>query len=1409
VDRRRDLHGSCRQPAPTAVGGKTNSVSAAGADTLAGESASVSSTDGSPQVAAVYVSGSAWAQSFKNYLASHDFGHSTYGFAVATGAEQLNELPWTNINRISATFTEDVSVSEFDLLVVGVDVPNYEVTGFTYDPATLTGTWSLGQALAPDLKDQDKVILHLTNFITDADGNRLDGEWTDAASNFPSGNGTADGVFQLKLDVITGDVNRTGGVGPTDYVQVRNRDGTNATTNPGTYPNYDYTVFHDIDASGTITKDLDESGAAPGDYANTYARVGNNDVTTEPVPPALPTVPSALTAVTISDIQIGLSWPDQPDELFYEVQRSTDGGGFWSHLGSSQADEPSYADPILQSNTRYDYRVSALNAAGQSGWSASAGTTTAPPAPADLFAAAAADKIDLTWDVSPAATSYNLHRTMPGVPFGDTPYQSGLSATSFSDRSLTGNTEYLYAVSAVNVHGQSMRSPRIHTATLPPPPMAVAAARSADEILVSWEYPVTTGVDFAVERHAFRPGAAGQQWTGSGYQPYERVATLDGAARTFRWDDVQDDTSYSFHVRARNVGGYSREAFAGAAVPPPAAPENLTVMGVFADSVNLTWADESINEDRFLVQYRRITESGPLDWSTPEFAAGTNATGCTFVGLFIYPVELRLIAARGGVYSAPSNIVTAVRGTVDNELPIVHFEASGQTVKAQEAGAAAVFTVRRYDQWGPITDGNLAVHLRLSGGEAVEAIDFTSIPRTVVIPDGSASVSFSVDAIDDPYFEKENAVVQIVAGGGYRGSGTVFLSISDNEGIDADVDSDNNSPGIPGGPDRSDSEDAVEDVPSDDARPGKVLLVNDADGDGDGIPGYADGYDLDPTTPADDADTEARFVPLSLKVSPDIGYDFNNAKLRISYPASDPATVEASRDEPYVLPPGLVRVWSLDGRLPRRASYHYLPPGEHRTGFGGLQLEVDEQAHGGPLTLFVEAVRPSAATGDIVVTVELDPTGSAGYVHRDSVRLTATRIEILGRGYEQIAFHEVSRFVTSDLSAAPQMGLTAGPFEVHKLRLRDPRTSGVTELFIDGQRLPVQRSGSFYETSEFVLVEPGAAQDWVVPYQKIVSDGPEAQISYEAPATGGVGIAANAAKGPRVPKTPKVRASKVLKVPQHFDELAGAIDDEIAFLKTDLNFTWKDQYPGTWEAGLGKEVHRRIASRAQFNQGRWMSDVYVRVDPNTGQTGDVLSVGNPPQGYPKADIQQVDAIYMAENGGRFAPGDVWDPSRVTTVHDIKNSIAGGLYGNQRARLLALTNNGEKLVVTTTGERCVNRKWIRNEESDARHWAFTPLGLGGTAFVVLGMYAMWDDFYAYYAQWQEVVQRSTTKPGSTMPWYEQSSVNMAQKHEDMKLLHSRMLDFMSHFVADDEPLDWLRVTLAYKDMRDYLNSVVSQ
>ena len=183
-----------------------------------------------PSVTGVFADSTAWTAAFRNALQARGLGTSALGYLVPAGAAQLNDLPWSNVNRLRVVFSKHVIVQQADLAVRGVSVPTYAFKpdtatgdandGFVYDPATFTATWTLAANIGPD---KLRLVLDATTAggVADAAGNRLDGEWADGGDTFPSGDGTPGGDFRFRLDVLPGNIDGAGAVNLADFGRLR------------------------------------------------------------------------------------------------------------------------------------------------------------------------------------------------------------------------------------------------------------------------------------------------------------------------------------------------------------------------------------------------------------------------------------------------------------------------------------------------------------------------------------------------------------------------------------------------------------------------------------------------------------------------------------------------------------------------------------------------------------------------------------------------------------------------------------------------------------------------------------------------------------------------------------------------------------------------------------------------------------------------------------------------------------------------------------------------------------------------------------------------------------------------------------------------------------------------------------
>jgi hypothetical protein len=206
--------------------------------------------------------------------------------------------------------------------------------------------------------------------------------------------------------------------------------------------------------------------------------------------------------------------------------------------------------------------------------------------------------------------------------------------------------------------------------------------------------------------------------------------------------------------------------------------------------------------------------------------------------------------------------------------------------------------------------------------------------------------------------------------------------------LDLDVDSDNTA-GL-GMPERDLPEDRVENKPDE---LGKVVALNEDDSDLDGVPDYADGYNLRPEVAfgSDDVTTGERFLPMVLEV-PEV-IDMWNASFMLRYSANDPLTdVIVDQKGGYLLDgKGTMRVWSAPGDAQRNGKDlgeggNFIRPHE---AYSALQLGLNADRK---IVLWVEALRAVEEIADpgrsIEVLVDPDGFGPKPFVRGDALLVT-------------------------------------------------------------------------------------------------------------------------------------------------------------------------------------------------------------------------------------------------------------------------------------------------------------------------------------------------------------------------------------------------------------------------------------
>jgi hypothetical protein len=658
---------------------------------------------------------------------------------------------------------------------------------------------------------------------------------------------------------------------------------------------------------------------------------------------------------------------------------------------------------------------------------------------------------------------------------------------------------------------------------------------------------------------------------------------------------------------------------------------------------------------------------------------------------------------------------------------------------------------------GPLTrDVTVAYEI---GGSATAGSDFTGLPAgastgAITIPANSgapgSAATLAITPTPDTVIEfDETVVISLLPGTGYTfdttrppATGTIE---NDDYLVDIDVDSNNDRKiDTDNGP--AGTDDPIEDIAGIDAKPGKVLLVNDQDTDNDGIQDYFDGFNAFATLDEDDLLGNASFAPMSLALA---GLP-THTPVTLDYSGSDPSLLIEDSTGRLVPAPGHLRVWTVDATFSRSASQlraggHYVPPGTYSLQELGI-------TSGQTLTLYVEAIRPSVATGDLSVTVSVPSTPLS-----DRVRFTSTQFTVLGKALDE-PFQETGFFISSTLpspAAVGQDGIMAGAYREYRVQINDPRTT-TTNVQIAGASLPLSRSGTTLESPTFVLIAPGTTAHPTL--RSIEASGPFVSWAFNAGA--------------------RRRLVTSFQLTEWDTELAGIIIDVIK----QMDGTWRPSNPDN-PGEFGDVVHQRVGERLKGRAG-WAVDVYVR-----NATNEIVSIGKPPGD--RTGTTQIDALKL-KPGYTLEGKTVLDYTQIDDLYDVKTTASGIPDPKQAERLKSVLNGwqpgGQRSIKVGMVERrwVASAGWVDNARGKNAIGLVRMIGLAaGVAQTSQTAHAMWSfkdddpEFQSLLNAAQRVKQNS----------YQQNSPSHEQRAyfirwEVMPFLRKRFGDSAQLNVADE-------------------------
>jgi hypothetical protein len=272
-------------------------------------------------------------------------------------------------------------------------------------------------------------------------------------------------------------------------------------------------------------------------------------------------------------------------------------------------------------------------------------------------------EVDLTWPTSPSASGYQIVRSTAGAAGVYTQLATTTSNVgNFADRAVSGSTQYCYEVRSFKTAGKNttfsaFSSAACATTPAPPPPPILApteteAVPQGNKILVKWKDNSANEDGFRVERSEYLTNS----WEGFTV-PTNSTSTYGGGTPERLW---------CFRVTAFNAAASSLPSTPDCTVLP-AVPTGLSATVSDAESITLSWTDNSSFEDGYKVS--RSEQGGP--W-TDIATLPTNSVGYRDLAVSSdVSYTYRIQPLKDGGYSDVSEVASAAIPTTVPVAPVL------------------------------------------------------------------------------------------------------------------------------------------------------------------------------------------------------------------------------------------------------------------------------------------------------------------------------------------------------------------------------------------------------------------------------------------------------------------------------------------------------------------------------------------------------------------------------------------------------------------------------------------------------------------------------------------------------------------------------------------------------------------
>jgi len=314
---------------------------------------------------------------------------------------------------------------------------------------------------------------------------------------------------------------------------------------------------------------------------------------------ALPSIPSAPSATDgASKESVEITWSHVTDATIYKIYRCSDQGTDNCEFIASDSVSP-YDDTGGTAATMYYYRIKAANSAGNTDFSDydegyRAGDFPITPSTPSATDGTATDRVRITWNNTPDATSYKIYRCLnlsTDLESCGTPINlDSVASSPYDDMDGIAGITYYYRIKGSNLTGDSASYSEYDTgykATDPPEVPTTPSATDGthiDKVSITWAI-----VSDATTYNVYR---CPDDSTNSCGDPIN-----SGASNSYDDMDGVAGTVYYYRITALNMGGessYSNSDMGHKLIAIPGKPSTPSASdGSSKEQISITWASVS------------------------------------------------------------------------------------------------------------------------------------------------------------------------------------------------------------------------------------------------------------------------------------------------------------------------------------------------------------------------------------------------------------------------------------------------------------------------------------------------------------------------------------------------------------------------------------------------------------------------------------------------------------------------------------------------------------------------------------------------------------------------------------------------------------------------------------------------